>query len=103
MTGLFNGVVNLYDSEFNLKHSMKAHEGVVNDAQFSNHGSIRTLATCSDDEILKLFSINEKGNLVQYGQLNNQANSLSFCPTNTSLLSFSGDNGELNIASISKA
>jgi hypothetical protein len=32
MTGLFNGVVNLYDSEYNLKHSLKAHEGVVNDA-----------------------------------------------------------------------
>lgn len=103
MTGLFNGVVNLYDSEFQLKHSLKAHEGIVNDAQFSNHGEIKTLATCSDDETIKLFTINKKQNLVQYGQIDSQASSLSFCPTNTALFSYAGDNGELNVASIAKA
>lgn len=67
-TGLFSGVVNIFDHEFNLKSSKQIYEGMVNDMKIVNFESGKVLISCSDT--IKVHTITDKFTLLHSAEVN---------------------------------
>lgn len=94
-TGLFSGVVNVFDHEFNQKCSKQVFESQVNDLKIVSIENQKVLISCSNE--IKVHTINEKFSLMHAGQVDLQSNSVSVCPTDHNAIASVGDDGNLSI------
>lgn len=104
--GFFDGSVKLYDNEFNMIYNKKLHEDVVNDLLFIEEGEKEyTLVTASSDEeiqVHKLVVTPEKIQDTRSAMIKDQANALTFCPTDSQMIAFAGNSAVVKIADIGK-
>lgn len=93
--GLFDGTVKIYDAQLDIIYNKKLHEDEVNDLVFNKENDNEyTLITAGNDEELqvhKLTQTEEKLNDKRVANILQQANTVSFCPTNSDIITFAGN------------
>jgi WD40 repeat protein len=103
--GFFNGSVKLYDENCSLLYNKNLHEDTVNDLIFNKDGKKKyTLITAGEDEeigVHKLKRSKDEIEDVRVANIAQQANCLSFCPTNSDMLTFAGNDGLVKLVDIS--
>jgi WD40 repeat protein len=106
VVGYFDGKVKLYDVELNELYDKQLHEDTVNDIIFTSGtpNNYRLVTAGEDGEIgVHDISINEIGEVVdnRVANIKQHANALSFCPTNSDMITFAGNDTLLKIVDIS--
>lgn len=104
--GFFDGSVKLYNDNFEIIYNKQLHDDTVNDLIFNKDAEKEyTLVTASSDEeiqVHKLFNGPDKVEDTRIANIKDQANTLSFCPTNSDFITFAGNDGIVKVVDVGK-
>jgi hypothetical protein len=107
VVGYFDGKVKLYDSNCVELYDKKLHEDTVNDIIFTcGAPNNYRLVTAGEDEEIGVHDLifnEESGEIVdnRIANIQEQANALSFCPTNQDMITYAGNDTFLKIVDVS--
>ena len=103
--GFFDGSVKLYDSDSSILYNKQLHEDVVNDIIFNKETEDSyTLITAGEDEEIGVHKLTKKDSEItdkRIANIRQQANALSFCPTNPEIITLAGNDGLVKLVDIS--
>lgn len=107
--GFFDGTVKIYTPEANkdltLTYNKKLHDDTINSIIFNKESDTEyTLITAGADEEIQVHRLDfatEKIGDSRVANILQQANSLSFCPTNPDIITFGGNDGLVKIVDTS--
>lgn len=102
--GFFDGSVKIFSEESEVIYNKQLHEDIVNDLIFNRESETEyTLITAGNDEeiqVHKLTQTDEKLLDTRIANIRQQANALSYCPTNPDIITLGGNDGILKVVDI---
>ncbi|CAI2368884.1 unnamed protein product [Moneuplotes crassus] len=99
--GFFDGTVKLYDEEGEVVYNKQLHEDVVNDIIFQKESKDNwSLITAGEDAEIGFHKLSREDGEIKdrrIATILQQANALSFCPTNSEMITLAGNDTLLKI------